>query len=72
MRGPISVAVLIEARAPGKLVIAGEYAVLEGAPGLAVAVDVQAEARITSLAGSGNQLVIPDTGETFPLSLGRR
>ena len=65
MRGPASVAVLIEARAPGKLVIAGEYAVLEGAPGLAVAVDVQAEARITSLAGSGNQLVIPDTGETF-------
>ena len=56
---------LIEARAPGKLVIVGEYAVLEGAPGLAVAVDVRAEARITSLAGSGNQLVIPDTGERF-------
>jgi phosphomevalonate kinase len=56
---------LIEARAPGKLVIVGEYAVLAGAPGLAVAVDVRAEARITSLAGSGNQLVIPDTGESF-------
>jgi phosphomevalonate kinase len=56
---------LIEAQAPGKLVIVGEYAVLEGAPGLAVAVDVRAEARITSLAGSGNQLVIPDTGESF-------
>ncbi|MEO8444135.1 MAG: hypothetical protein ABI567_03905 [Gammaproteobacteria bacterium] len=56
---------LIEAHAPGKLVIAGEYAVLEGAPGLAVAVDVRAEARITTLPGSGNQLVIPDTGERF-------
>ena len=56
---------LIEAQAPGKLVIVGEYAVLEGAPGLAVAVDVRAEARITSLPGSGNRLVIPDTGESF-------
>lgn len=56
---------LIEAQAPGKLVIVGEYAVLEGAPGLAVAVDVRAEARIRSLPGSGNQLVIPDTGATY-------
>lgn len=56
---------LIEAQAPGKLVIAGEYAVLEGAPGLAVAVDVRASARITSVAGPGNQLVVPDTGESF-------
>jgi phosphomevalonate kinase len=56
---------LIEAEAPGKLVIAGEYAVLEGAPGLAVAVDVRAEARIQTLPGRGNQLVIPDTGAAF-------
>ncbi|MEO7385379.1 MAG: hypothetical protein ABIX37_00435 [Gammaproteobacteria bacterium] len=56
---------LIEAQAPGKLVIVGEYAVLEGAPGLAVAVDVRAEARIRSVSGSGNQLIIPDTGESF-------
>ncbi|MEQ1803252.1 MAG: hypothetical protein ABL989_15085 [Gammaproteobacteria bacterium] len=58
-------AAVIEAQAPGKLVIVGEYAVLEGAPGLAVAVDVRAEARITPVPGSGNQLVIPDTGESF-------
>lgn len=58
-------AALIEAQAPGKLVVVGEYAVLEGAPGLAVAVDVRAEARIRSVPGSGNQLVIPDTGESF-------
>jgi phosphomevalonate kinase len=56
---------LIEAHAPGKLVIVGEYAVLAGAPGLAVAVDVRAEARIRSVPGSGNQLLIPDTGESF-------
>jgi phosphomevalonate kinase len=55
----------IEARAPGKLVLAGEYAVLEGAPGLAVAVDVRAKATITAVPGHSNQLVIPDTGERF-------
>lgn len=53
---------LIEAHAPGKLVIVGEYAVLEGAPGLAVAVDVRATARIQTSAI--NQLVIPDTGRS--------
>ena len=58
-------ATLIEAQAPGKLVIAGEYAVLAGSPGLAVAVDVLAEARVTAVSGPGNQLVIPDTGEIF-------
>lgn len=56
---------VIEAQAPGKLVIVGEYAVLEGAPGLAVAVDVRAVARITPVPGAGNQLVLPDTGESF-------
>lgn len=63
---------LVEAQAPGKLVIVGEYAVLEGAPGLAVAVDVRATARIATTtgrhdAGPGraphlNQLVIPESG----------
>ena len=56
---------VIEGLAPGKLVIAGEYAVLEGAPGLAVAVDVRASARLTTSPGSGNRLVIPETGATF-------
>lgn len=58
-------AALIEAEAPGKLVIVGDYAVLEGAPGLAVAVDVRAQAGIRALPGTGNQLVIADTGESF-------
>jgi len=55
----------IEAQAPGKLVLVGEYAVLEGAPGLAVAVDVRAQARVTSIAGRSNQLVIHGTGQQF-------
>lgn len=37
---------MIEASAAGKLVISGEYAVLDGAPGIAVAVDVRASARV--------------------------
>ena len=34
--------VIIETDAPGKLVLIGEYAVLEGAPAIAVAVDFRA------------------------------
>ena len=56
---------MIEARAPGKLVIVGEYAVLHGAPGIAVAVDVPARARLQSRPGPDSELVIPDTGERF-------
>lgn len=37
---------MIEANAPGKLVICGEYAVLEGAPAIAVAMPVRARACI--------------------------
>jgi phosphomevalonate kinase len=60
---------MIVAEAPGKLVIAGEYAVLAGAPGLAVAVGVRATARIVAISGNGNQLSIPDTGESFRFRL---
>lgn len=41
-----------EATAPGKLVIAGEYAVLDGAPAIAAAVDVRARA---SVSNAGNR-----------------
>jgi phosphomevalonate kinase len=57
---------VIEARAPGKLVIAGEYAVLAGGPGIAAAVDLPATARITTRSGGGNVLRIPETGATHP------
>jgi phosphomevalonate kinase len=39
---------MAEASAPGKLVIAGEYAVLEGAPAIATAVGVRARATVSS------------------------
>jgi len=39
-----------EALAPGKLIICGEYAVLEGAPAIAVAVEAEARARVESSA----------------------
>jgi phosphomevalonate kinase len=43
---------MIEADAPGKLVVSGEYAVLEGAPAIAVAMPVRAGARVAAAAGS--------------------
>jgi phosphomevalonate kinase len=56
---------MIEARAPGKLVIVGEYAVLHGAPGICVAVDTPALARLEPRPGRDSELVIPDTAEHF-------
>jgi mevalonate kinase len=50
-----------EARAPGKLVICGEYAVLHGAAAIAVAVNVAARAKVVR-GGEASRLVIPDTG----------
>jgi phosphomevalonate kinase len=54
--------VRVEAQAPGKLVIVGDYAVLRGAPGIAAAVDVRARARIDVLPGAGSLMVIPGIG----------
>ncbi len=56
---------VIEARAPGKLVIVGEYAVLYGAPGIAVAVDACALATLEARPGEHSELVVPDTGARF-------
>lgn len=55
---------MITADAPGKLVVVGEYAVLAGAPGIAVAVDARAEAGL-SPAGS-SCLVIPEAAARHP------
>jgi phosphomevalonate kinase len=57
---------LIEARAPGKLVIAGEYGVLGGGPGIAVAVEVPALCRISLQPRGGNVLALPDVGSEHP------
>jgi phosphomevalonate kinase len=57
---------VITADAPGKLVVLGEYAVLTGAPGIAVAVDARARARITPVAEALSVLTIPETGARHP------
>ncbi len=50
----------IVASAPGKVVLLGEYAVLEGAPALSLAVDRRAVARITPRLGSRCEVHAPD------------
>ncbi|GIK35503.1 MAG: hypothetical protein AMXMBFR45_05700 [Gammaproteobacteria bacterium] len=52
---------MAEAAAPGKLVICGEYAVLAGAPAIAIAVDVRARARVVASDGAC-RLDIPGAG----------
>ncbi|MGH8146174.1 MAG: mevalonate kinase family protein [Rhodanobacteraceae bacterium] len=49
----------IETSAPGKLVLLGEYAVLEGAPALVLAVDRRARITLTPVAGNAWQIVSP-------------
>jgi phosphomevalonate kinase len=52
---------MAEASAPGKLVVCGEYAVLHGAPAIAVAVDTRARATVRQVAGEC-RLSIPESG----------
>ena len=54
-----------EASAPGKLVLAGEYAVLEGAPAIATAIDVRAQALVFRVTGPESILVDPADGRKF-------
>lgn len=49
---------IIETDAPGKLVLIGEYAVLEGAPAIAVAVDFRAMVSLQSIKSSECSLLI--------------
>ena len=61
----------IAASAPGKLVLLGEYAVLEGAPAVAMAVDRRAVARLTSRSGSRCEVFAPDVIKArTPFSIG--
>ncbi|HET7632179.1 MAG TPA: hypothetical protein VFK16_07695 [Gemmatimonadaceae bacterium] len=52
----------VEARAPGKLVLLGEYAVLEGAPALVLAVNRQARVRLQPSADGAWEVVSPTLG----------
>ena len=50
---------MIAASAPGKIVLSGEYAVLEGAPAICTAVDRRARAAITRSPGDSHRVVAP-------------
>ncbi|WIG56002.1 MAG: Phosphomevalonate kinase [Rhodanobacteraceae bacterium] len=52
----------IVASAPGKLVLLGEYAVLEGAPALVMAVDRRARATLANIDGDCWEIVSPTLG----------
>jgi len=54
-----------DASAPGKLVIAGEYAVLHGAPAVVMALDVRAQARVSRVAKTDSVLVDSVSGQEF-------
>jgi len=54
-----------EASAPGKLVIVGEYAVLGGAPAIAMAVDVRARASVLLTTGPEGVLTDPVSGQKY-------
>lgn len=61
----------VRAAAPGKFLLLGEYAVLEGAPALVMAVDRQARVRVAASAGSVVRVSAPDLGlEQIPMLLG--
>ena len=54
-----------DASAPGKLVIAGEYAVLHGAPAVVMALDVRAQATVSRVAKTDSVLVDSVSGQEF-------
>ena len=58
---------VFRATAPGKLILIGEYAVLEGAPAISAAVDRFAVAELHVTAGQ-SALRIANTGNCFPFS----
>ena len=61
--------VAVAATAPGKLMLTGEYAVLAGAPAVAMAVDINACARVSPVAGEFNRFDIPEQRAHFPFAV---
>ena len=47
------------ASAPGKVVLSGEYAVLDGAPAVCMAVDRRAIARVSACGGDWHRVTAP-------------
>jgi phosphomevalonate kinase len=61
----------VTASAPGKLVLLGEYAVLEGAPALVLAVDRRARISLFPASGEYWEVVSPTLGRKALLRVGR-
>ena len=57
---------MADASAPGKLVVAGEYAVLHGAPAIALAVDIRARVSVRSTSGPTSVFQDSISGREFP------
>ena len=55
--------------APGKLVLVGEYAVLEGAPAISAAVNIFAVATLQSVAATTSELRIANCGSRYGFSV---
>jgi diphosphomevalonate decarboxylase len=62
--GGTSAPTTIVASAPGKIVLLGEYAVLEGAPALAIAANRRAWVRLHPLPGNRCEVMSPEIGVT--------
>jgi len=61
-----------DASAPGKLIIAGEYAVLHGAPAIVMAIGVRACANVSAIAGADSIFVDSVSGQDFPFRCHRQ
>lgn len=53
----------VSASAPGKVVLCGEYAVLDGAPAICMAVNRRAKARVTNIDGDRHRVSAPGYSE---------
>ncbi len=63
---------MTEASAPGKLIIVGEYAVLDGAPAIAAAIDVRAEVRVVAIPGTESVFIDAENGQAFYFTIDSR
>jgi phosphomevalonate kinase len=62
---------VIEASAPGKLVLVGEYAVLDGGAALSAAVDTRAKVHLGPAPSDLCELQIDNSGDSFAFSLSK-
>ncbi len=56
---------MTETSAPGKLVVVGEYAVLDGAPAIVAAIDVRARAKVVAISGAESIFFDAASGRAF-------